>query len=131
MMYADENYYAEHQRGDLSGAELKSYLTRASLYIDCLTYNRIRVITFEQLKSWQQTVIQEVTCAYANWLHDNQAMLETYLKSYSINGVSMTMDGAWNVHIENGVAIRSDLYELLESTGLCCANFNWGAWQYE
>ena len=95
MMYADENYYAEHQRGDLSGAELKSYLTRASLYIDCLTYNRIRGITFEKLKVWQQTVIREVTCAYANWLFDNQAMLDTYLKSYSINGVSMSMEGAY------------------------------------
>ena len=95
MMYADESYYKEHDRGNLTGKELEQYLTRA------------------------------------NWLHDNQTMLETYLKNYSINGVSMTMEGAWNVHIENGVAIRSDLYELLENTGLCCTNFNWGAWQYE
>ena len=122
MMYADESYYKEHDRGDLTGKELEQYL---------LTYNRIRAITFEKLRSWQQTILQEVTCAYANWLHDNQAMLETYLKNYSINGVSMTMEGAWNVHIENGVAVRSDLYELLENTGLCCTNFNWGAWQYE
>ena len=48
-----------------------------------------------------------------------------YLKSYAINGVSMTMDGAWNVHIEQGVAMRSDLYALLETTGLCCRNVNW------
>lgn len=131
MMYADAAYYNEHKRGDLTGNDLELYLMKASMYIDCLTYNRIRGITFEKLKAWQQTVIREVTCAYANWLFDNQAMLDTYLKSYSINGVSMSMEGAWNVHIENGVAIRSDLYEMLENTGLCCTNLNWGACQYE
>ena len=131
MMYADAAYYNEHKRGNLIGDNLEFYLMKASMYIDCLTYNRIRGITFEKLKAWQQMVIQEVTCAYANWLFDNQAMLDTYLKSYSINGVSMSMEGAWNVHIENGVAIRSDLYEMLENTGLCCTNFNWGECQYE
>lgn len=129
-MYADANYYTSNKRGSLSGTELTSYLEKASMYIDLLTYRRIQAVGFDKLKAWQQTIIKEVACSYANWLAENEAMLETYLKSYAINGVSMSMDGAWNVHIEHGVAIRHDLYVLLESTGLCCTAMDWGAWQY-
>lgn len=46
-MYADAAYYNEHKRGDLTGNDLELYLMKASMYIDCLTYNRIRGITFE------------------------------------------------------------------------------------
>ena len=122
MIYADPTRY----QGSLDIVDAKRWMAKASSNIDVLTFRRIYTIGgIEKLHLWQRTIIEEVVFAYADWLADNEDMLDTYLKSYAINGVSMTMDGAWNVHIEQGVAMRSDLYALLETTGLCCRNVNW------
>ena len=122
MIYADPTRY----QGSLDIEDAKRWMAKASSNIDVLTFRRIYTIGgIEKLQLWQRTIIEEVVFAYADWLADNEDMLDTYLKSYAINGVSMTMDGAWNVHIEQGVAMRSDLYALLETTGLCCRNVNW------
>ena len=52
--------------------------------------------------------------------YENEDMINTVLSSYSLNGVSMNFGSSWNLYIEDGVAIRKDLYALLEQTGLCC-----------
>lgn len=128
-MYTDLEYYLKNA-GVIPSDMAVSWLEKASTYIDVLTFNRIKSAGFEKLHKWQQTIIQQIVCAYADWLYENQDMLSTYLKSYAINGVVMTMDGAWNVYIEQGVAMRSDLYYLLESTGLCTRSYNWGRYMH-
>lgn len=117
-MYADYLCYLENG-GILEEDIIGPLLKKASHYIDTLTFRRIKAYGFDNLADWKKEIIKEVSCNYAEWLYHNEALLETYLKSYSLNGASMTMEGAWNVYIMQGVAIPSSLYTLLENTGLC------------
>jgi hypothetical protein len=101
-----------------------SQLKKASRHIDTLTYNRILKYGFENLTDFQKDIIKDVTKVIADFYIENEEILTTVLKSYSINGVSMSLDGFnVNVTFKNGVAIPASDYELLTQTGLTTANF--------
>ena len=57
-------------------------------------------------------------------LHDeNEDILNSVLSGYSINGVSMDFNSkGWNITVQNGVAIKTEDYELLSQTGLTTLN---------
>lgn len=95
------------------------YLRQASRHIDSLTFNRIVARGFRHLTQFQQEIIKECTVAQAEFEYENEELIQTYLQSYSVNGVSMTFGNSWNLMVQNGVAIRKDVYELLSQTGLC------------
>ena len=95
-------------------------LRQASRHIDSLTYNRIVAAGFENLTEFQQEIIKEVCCRQAQFEVENEDALSSVLSSYSINGVSMQFGSSWNVFTEHGVAMRRDVYSLLQQTGLCC-----------
>lgn len=97
----------------------KALLT-ASRHIDSLTFNRIVGRGIDNLTSFQQDLIKEVVCEQADFEYENADVIDTILTSYSINGVSMSFDASWNVHVENGVAMKTDIYSKLKQTGLCC-----------
>ena len=111
---------------ELEEITIENCLKQASRDIDALTYNRIVKKGFDQLTDFQQEVIREVCCRHASFLHENEAMLKTYLNSYSINGVSMSFGNSWNLYVENGTAIERSLYEYLCQTGLACRSFYYG-----
>ena len=117
-MYLEFNDYVA-LGGILEGDVAVPLLKKAERNINALTFNRIVAKGFDNLSLWQQDIIKEVIQEYVEWMYSNEALLNTYLKSYSINGTSMTIDGAWNVCIARGVAIPMDLYTTLENTGLC------------
>lgn len=94
-------------------------LTKASRHIDTLTFNRIISKGFGNLTEFQKNMIQQVVCEQADFEYDNQDFIDTVLSSYSVNGVSMSFGASWNVHVENGVAIKKDIYGMLMQTGLC------------
>ncbi len=56
----------------------------------------------------------------AEFEYENADELETILSSYTINGVSAQFGSSWNVYMDNGVAMKRDVYALLCQTGLCC-----------
>lgn len=97
-----------------------SDLRQASRHIDSLTYNRIVAAGFENLTEFQQKIIKEVCCRQAQFEVENEDAISSVLSSYSINGVSMQFGSSWNVFTEHGVAMRRDVYSLLQQTGLCC-----------
>lgn len=99
--------------------ELKKSLEQASRHIDILTYNRIVAVGFDRLTAFQQRIVKEVCKQLAEFEYENSDILNNILQSYSINGVSMSFSGSWNVIVQGGVAIRRDIYELLCTTGLC------------
>lgn len=120
-MYADAQYYVNEYKGSVIAEEqLESALNTASRHIDTLTYNRIVGKGFDNLTPFQQSVIKEVCCQMADFETENEELLNSVLQSYSVNGVSMSFGSSWNVKIQNGVAIKADLYEMLQQTGLCC-----------
>lgn len=119
--YADkETYLNIFPNGEIPDAEIEGFLLLASRNIDTLTYNRIVGQGVDNLTQFQREVIQEVVCRQAVFLYENQDEINTILSSYSINGVSAQFGSSWNVKIQNGVAMKKDVYSLLCQTGLCC-----------
>ena len=121
-MYADTEYYLNEYKGTTIPADnIEKALKTASRHIDTLTYNRIVGRGFANLTQFQQNIIKEVCCQMADFETENEEVLNSILQSYSVNGVSMSFGGnSWNVKVQNGVAIKADLYELLQQAGLCC-----------
>lgn len=116
--YVDEAYYKENYLGTLDNEGLVKRLKEASQQVDMLTFNRIRGKGFDNLTSFQQSVIREVICQHVDFVYENQDMIDSVLQSYSINGVSMSFGQSWNVEVMNGVAMKRSTYELLKQTGL-------------
>lgn len=96
------------------------HLRQASRHIDSLTYNRIVAAGFGNLTPFQKDIVKEVCCRQAQFEMENEDAISSVLSSYSINGVSMAFGSSWNVFTEHGVAMRRDVYSLLQQTGLCC-----------
>lgn len=116
--YVDETYYKENYLGTLDTEYLAKRLKEASQQVDMLTFNRIRGKGFDNLTSFQQSVIKEVICQHVDFVYENQDIIDSVLQSYSINGVSMSFGQSWNVEVMNGVAMKRSTYELLKQTGL-------------
>lgn len=62
----------------------------------------------------------------ADFEYENVEVLQCILQNYSINGVSMSFGDSWNVKVISGVAVKTDTYEKLKQTGLCCTSL--GRW---
>ena len=115
-----ETYFNMCFHGEIPEEKLNDFLLLASRNIDSLTYNRIVGRGFDNLTLFQKEIIQEVVCRQADFLYENQDVMNTVLAGYSINGVSVQFGSNWNVKIQNGVAMKMDVYHLLCQTGLCC-----------
>lgn len=113
-----DEYYMNGGR-NIDGDNIKRFLISASRHIDTLTFNRIVAKGFENLTEFQQEIIKQVCFDMANFEFDNEDFLNSIVKSYSVNGVSMQFGEGINVAIVNGVAIKRDTYNLLTQTGLC------------
>lgn len=119
--YVNAEYYRDVYQGTLIPAELlEKALKQASRHIDSLTYNRIVGRGFSDLTKFQQDILQEVVCLQAEFEYENADEIDTILSSYSINGVSAQFGQNWNVFLDQGVAMKRDVYALLSQTGLCC-----------
>lgn len=119
--YVTPEYYKGEYGGSMIPEELlPTVLRQASRHIDSLTYNRIVGRGFLSLTDFQQEIIQEVICRQADFEYENADEINTILQGYSINGVSAQFGSSWNVFMEQGVAMKRDVYSLLRQTGLCC-----------
>lgn len=118
--YADADYYEETYGGSvIPEDEIQTVLKNASRHIDILTYNRIIGRGFDNLTEYQQELIKEINCEMAEFEYENKDLINTVLKSYSINGVSMSFGESWNISVNNGIAVKREYYAKLCSTGLC------------
>ena len=120
MVYADIMYYTVEYHGRvMTGDDLEKALQTASMHIDSLTYNRIVGQGFSNLTVFQQETIRKVCCMQAEFEYENADLIDSVLKNYAINGVSMSFGESWNVTVQNGIAMRRDVYAMLCQTGLC------------
>lgn len=102
--------YIEQQK------DMGEFALRAAEHIDILTYNRIE---YDKLTEFQKKVINRVHSRLTAFEKENEDMITSFLQSYSLNGASMTIGESWNLRVVCGVAIPTDIYALLKSTGLC------------
>lgn len=118
--YVDSSYYVDEYKGSTIPEDaLEKALKQSSRHIDALTYNCIvgRGISF--FTDFQQDIIRECCCELADFEYENVDYLENVLQNYGINGVSMSFGESWNLKVQNGVAIKKDIYQKLCQTGLC------------
>ena len=124
MQYVDKAYYKDTYNGIiLTEGNADRYLTIASRQVNTICRGRSEGMGFDSLSPFRKSSIQEVICRQAEFLYQNESMLETYLSSYAINGVSMQFGQAWNLHVEGGIAMPEELYQTLLRTGLCYRGF--------
>ena len=120
MNDAKDMAHRYERRAKRAEEKLEKALKQASRHIDSLTYNRIVGWGFSSLTEFQQEIIREVVCLQADFEYENADEINSVLSSYSINGVSAQFGSSWNVFMDKGVAMKRDVYALLQQTGLCC-----------
>lgn len=120
MAYVDYEYYVNTYGGDrITASEAPMAFLAASNTIDSLTYRRIGSDDMEGLTAFQKGIVQNVTCALADWQVENNDLLASPYSSYSINGVNATWGKSAGVRLVSGVMIPNQLYAELVKTGLC------------
>lgn len=92
------------------------YKLKSAEHIDTLTFNQI--VDYNSLTDFQKGVISRVHKRLTEFEKENEDVLNSQLSSYSLNGVSMSFGGQ-SVKFICGIAIPTELYSLLLSTGLC------------
>lgn len=92
------------------------FAIKAAEHIDTLTFNRIK--DFNSLTEFQQRIIKRVHNRLTAYERENEDILDSQLQSYSLNGVSMSVNSQSAKQV-CGISIPSELYSLLVSTGLC------------
>lgn len=123
-MYADFNYYmAEYGGTMLTAKNAKGFLEDASTKIDILTFCRVGSIGFNNLTEFQKDKIKTVCCKLADFICENEDVINSYVSSYSINGVSVDLRNSVNLVMVEGVLIPSAIYSELSMTGLCRRGF--------
>lgn len=123
MDYITLNELTEFIGRDVIPAEdAMRHIHSASRHIDTLTFGRIRKIGFDNLSEFQRDIIKEATALLTQFEYENSDMLNSVLQNYSINGVSMTFGEGWNIKVQNGVAVSTDIYNLLSQSGLTTLN---------
>lgn len=121
VLYADPHDYYQNFQGSLIPEEqVCKYLRQASRHIDSLTCNRIVGQGFANLTDFQKNTLKEVVCAQAEFEYENADEIASIFSGYSINGVSAQIGSSWNIFMDKGIAMKRDVYALLEQTGLCC-----------
>ena len=85
--------------------------------INTLTFNRIT--DYFALTKFQRDTLLRVCSRFLRFKIDNAELLDSALRSYGINGVSMSFDDAAVKRI-GGVIVPGDVYALLRQTGLTC-----------
>lgn len=120
MSYVDYDYYVNTYGGNIITAEnAPKIFQEASNTIDSLTYCRIVSQGLDGLSDFQRDIVQNVTCALAEWQTENADLIMSPYSSYSINGVSATWGTGAAIKKINGILIPYNLYAELIKTGLC------------
>lgn len=96
---------------------INKMLIQSSRYIDILTYNRVKKLGFENCSDFEKEIIKEVQSELIDFHYVNKDYVDSYLSSYSLNGVTISFGGTnSNVSNINGVVIPNSTYQKLNLT---------------
>lgn len=120
-MYLTLDEYKELSGTISDEKTINKMLIQSSRYIDILTYNRIKNLGFEKCSDWEKEIIKECQCEIIDFYYTNSDYIDSYLDSYSLNGVSISFGNSnSNVEVINGVVVRSSTYRKLNMTRFTC-----------
>ena len=122
--YVSYQEYIERGGAVLPPDSANRYLAEASCRVDILTFNRIVVRGFDSLTEFQKEKVRNVVCKFAEFICENEDIINNYLSSYSINGVSVDFAKTRNLAECDGILIPRMLLSELTTTGLCYRGFD-------
>lgn len=127
--YINYKYYTEIYNGNkltsLGEEKANELLREASRDVDTLTFNRIVARGINNLTNFQKLNVAEVICKFAEFKNENEDLLNSFVNSYSIAGVSIDFSKSQNLKKINGVIIPINLYNQLKQTGLTTLNLRY------
>lgn len=116
-MYLTLEEYKELSDVIKDDKEIEKMLKKSERYIDILTYNRIKSIGFDKCSEFEKEIIKEVQSELIDFIYLNKDMINAYLNSYSINGVSIDLTSVNpNIITVNGIALLKSSYDKLNLT---------------
>lgn len=118
MYLTFSDFVSLHSQSDLKEPEFSELELKAETDINSLTFNRIVSRGFDSLTDFQRLLIKRAVAMQMIFIHDNQDLLDSPLRSYSISGVSMSFDRSKIVDCD-GVMTTKQVYNCLMQTGLC------------
>lgn len=114
-MYLTFEEYKELDGKIADEKTFEKFSKKCERYIDILTYNRIKSI--DNCSDFERGIIKEVMAEVCDFYYLNQDYLNSYLNSYSLNGVSMTFGNSNNnICTVNGVTLLRSTYDKLNLT---------------
>ena len=114
---ADGEHPDAEETEDRNGSDYIRVVFSVLQDINSLTFNRIE--DFSALTQFQRDTIVRVCNRFIQFKLNNAELLNSVMKSYSINGVSMSFGGEGLMCVK-GIYIPGDIYALLRQTGLTC-----------
>ena len=116
-MYLSVDEYKEMSGKITDEKVLNNILKQSERYIDILTFNRIKSIGFESCSDFEKDIIKECQVEIIDFYYSNNDYLNSYLNSYSLNGVSMTFGNSNNnITTVNGITLLRSTYNKLKLT---------------
>ena len=118
MYLTYEQFLEQCPDTQIKAEEFDSIEKSAEVDIDSLTFNRITAKGFDMLSGFQKSLVRHAIAKHIMFVQDNSELLDSYLSSYSISGVSMSFDKSKIVEIGNVITSKA-VYGILMQTGLC------------
>lgn len=96
---------------------INKFLKQGERYIDILTFNRLRSFGFDNCSNWEKEILKESLVEIIDFHYSNQEYINSYLSSYSLNGVSISFDNVNNnVTCINNIVLPSSTYAKITGT---------------
>ena len=126
--FINETYYFDVFKGpkNVPNEELEYYLEKSIRLLDS-AYNRNISLAiklsggFDKLSSYEQDLILNSTCEYANFLYDNQDTLYPMSDSYTIGDISVSNSSGSDklIPTRNGVKIPFEIDACFKTSRFC------------
>jgi len=97
---------------------INKFIRQSERYIDILTFNRLRSFGFDNCSEWEKEIYKECIVEIMDFYYSNQEYINSYLSSYSLNGVSISFDNVNNNNVTyiNGVVLPCSTYAKITGT---------------
>lgn len=123
--YITTDYYFNIFKGPKSipNEDVEYYLEKSIISLDN-AYNReisryTNAIGFNGLSEYEQYLILNSTCEYANFLYDNQDTLYPTAESYSIGDIKVSNSGGALLPTRNGIKVTSEIDAAFHNSRFC------------
>lgn len=119
-MTIDLDFYFDIYKGtvlqnDDSGVKA---LDKAFRQINIICQNRLKNGAVEELSDEAQLTVKKIICEHAEFNYTNDDLINSALKKYTINGVSIEFETNLQIANIGGVYIQKTLYSELSMFGL-------------